>query len=131
MTDKITSEIRTCLALNDNRWMFRFLLRQYGIWSHFFGCMGYGKSGSYSETPAISDETAMILDGIVVRLKLMKPRVFQVFRQKYIENRTNFRIDKRQLTDRQINELLTYAEQWIYDRLREEVDASDNYRKGA
>lgn len=130
MAEKITADIRTCLSINDNRWMFRFLLRQYGIWSHFFGCMGYGKTGgAYTETAAITDETAMQIDSVVVRLKLMKPRVFIIFRQRYIENRTVFRLGKKQLTHKQVNELLTYAEQWIFDRLQEAANADDHCQR--
>lgn len=68
---------------------FYLLLQNYGIWSRYFGCSGYkAHSSEILPTAIIDDDTAMLVESAVVKLKKSRPNVWRVFRQHYIEGLT-------------------------------------------
>lgn len=68
---------------------FYLLLQNYGIWSRYFGCSGYkAHSSEILPTAIIDDDTAMLVERAVVKLKKSRPNVWKVFCQHYIEGLT-------------------------------------------
>lgn len=68
---------------------FYLLLQNYGIWSRYFGCSGYkAHSSEILPTAIIDDDTAMLVERAVVKLKKSRPNVWKVFSQHYIEGLT-------------------------------------------
>ena len=61
---------------------FYLLLQNYGIWSRYFGCSGYkAHSSEILPTAIIDDDTAMLVERAVVKLKKSRPNVWKVFSQ--------------------------------------------------
>lgn len=68
---------------------FYLLMQNYGIWSRYFGCSGYKvHSSEILPTAIIDDDTAMLVESAVVKLKKSRPNVWKVFRMYYIEGLT-------------------------------------------
>lgn len=63
---------------------FISLLRNYGLWARYFGCVGYKTHGSSSESYIIDDESALIIDGAFGHLKQTRPNIFLLVRMYYI-----------------------------------------------
>ena len=75
---------------------FYLLLKNYGMWSKYFGCSGYGAHSSEPlPTPIIDDDTAMFVEKAAIKLKKTRPNVWRVFRLHYAEDLTPEKISSR------------------------------------
>ena len=75
---------------------FYLLLKNYGMWSRYFGCSGYGAHSSEPlPTPIIDDDTAMFVEKAAIKLKKTRPNVWRVFRLHYAEDLTPEKISSR------------------------------------
>ena len=64
---------------------FYLLLKNYGMWSKYSGCSGYGAHSSDPlPTPIIDDDTAMLVERGVIKLKKTRPNVWRLFRLHYV-----------------------------------------------
>lgn len=66
---------------------FYLLLKNYGLWSRYFGCSGYGAHSTETlPTPIIDDDTAMFVEKAAIKLKKTRPNVWRVFRLHYADD---------------------------------------------
>ena len=66
---------------------FYLLLKNYGMWSKYFGCSGYGAHSSEPlPTPIIDDDTAMFVEKAAIKLKKTRPNVWRLFRLHYVND---------------------------------------------
>ncbi|MGN0903055.1 MAG: hypothetical protein ACI4M9_07205 [Succinivibrio sp.] len=79
----LTKEIQEAIAEDNSTEYFR-LLRNYGLWSRYFGCSGYPSSSSH-QTYSISDESAMIVDKAFGELKKKQPNLFRLMNLHYVQ----------------------------------------------
>ena len=77
--------LEDALAAGPESSEFYLLLKNYGIWSRYFGCIGYKSQPSESgPVPVIDDDTAMMVEQGVIRLRKSRPNVYKIFRLHYV-----------------------------------------------
>lgn len=83
------NEIKQALVAGVESEEFQRLLVNFGLWSRGIGAPRYVSPGSIGVasggiTPAISDESALVIDKCLVRLKALHELGFWVFREYYV-----------------------------------------------
>lgn len=128
---KLTRTIRDAVK-NGYSSDFIALLWEFGKWSRYFGCQGYG-GGARGESYVIDDESAAILDRVLCRLKREHPGLYLLFTRYYIGGMTEMQIVREirrlRLIDDQclryantvmIRERIQAGELWILEALRKD-----------
>lgn len=67
-------------------------LENWGKWSRYFGCMGYGHHGGCVDDYVIDDESALIIDKAFCELKETRPNMYLVLKFFYIGGLTEKQI---------------------------------------
>lgn len=104
---------------------FYLLLKNYGMWSRYFGCTGYGAhSTEAAPTPIIDDDTAMTVERAAIKLKKTRPNVWRVFRLHYVEDLSPEKISDRIKSETRTNREPRYKRRKNYFEARPAIDSA-------
>lgn len=70
---------------------FVCLLEEFGKWSRYFGCMGWGHSTA-GQSYVIDDDTGAVLDVAFAFLKCEHKELYRIMRMRYIEGMSEIQI---------------------------------------
>lgn len=128
----LTRYIRDAIAEGHASNAFVMALINWGRWSRYFGCMGYG--GKHSSDPdsgyVIDDESALLIDKAFCDLKERRPSLYLVLKFFYIgglsEKQIVYKLQRLHLVEDRslkyanmftIREIINNGEQAIYNTL--------------
>lgn len=116
--------LQDALMAGPNSADFYLLLKNYGMWSRYFGCTGYVSHVSESmPTPVIDDDTAMDIEKAVIKLKMRRPNVYKVFRLHYVYDMSPEKISSRiRSENREANRRPRYKRRKNYFEARPAID---------
>lgn len=127
---KLTRTIRDAIK-NGYSSDFTSLLEEYGKWSRYFGCQGYGGSAR-GESYCIDDESASILDLVFCKMKAEHHGLYQLMSRFYIGKMSERQIvrELRALKDKNlryattvmVRERLIAGDKWVLEVLQNESD---------
>lgn len=129
---------------------FISLLRNYGLWARYFGCVGYKTHGSSPESYIIDDDSALQVDKAVQRvLRERRPKLYVLFSMYYIRGFNEYEITSRlkrkkfirsrvrrkdffeynyatdgalkYLTSSVVRDLIIYSERLIFEEMRQQI----------
>lgn len=104
---------------------FYLLLKNYGMWSKYFGCSGYGAHSSEPlPTPIIDDDTAMLVERGVIKLKKTRPNVWRLFRLHYVDDLSPDKIASRIKAETKTNREPRYRRRKNYFEYRPGIDSA-------
>ena len=104
---------------------FYLLLKNYGLWSRYFGCSGYGAHSTETlPTPIIGDDTAMTVERGVIKLKRTRPNVWRIFRLHYVDDLTPETIASRIKAETRTNREPRYKRRKNYFEYNAAIDSA-------
>lgn len=104
---------------------FYLLLKNYGLWSRYFGCSGYGAHSTETlPTPIIDDDTAMTVERGVIKLKRTRPNVWRIFRLHYVDDLTPETIASRIKAETRTNREPRYKRRKNYFEYNAAIDSA-------
>lgn len=104
---------------------FYLLLKNYGMWSKYFGCTGYGAHSSEPlPTPIIDDDTAMLVERGVIKLKKTRPNVWRLFRLHYVDDLSPDKIASRIKAETKTNREPRYRRRKNYFEYNAAIDSA-------
>lgn len=103
---------------------FTSMLEEFGKWSRYFGCQGYG-GGSGVESYNIDDASAAIIDQVFAKMKQEHPGLHMLMSRYYIGRMSEMQIARELKKQKLINDrCIKYANTLM---VRERLKAGDLY----
>ncbi len=98
---------------------FIYLLEEFGKWSRYFGCMGWGHC-SIKQSYVMDDETGAALDVAFAYLKKEHPALYRLMRRHYVDGLNEIQImrEERERHSRRYKRFKYISSDMIAERIK-------------
>ncbi len=98
---------------------FVYMLDEFGKWSRYFGCMGWGHC-TVKQSYVMDDDTGAVLDIAFAYLKREHPELYKLMRRHYVDGLTEIQImrEERERNSRKDRHFRYITSDMIAERIK-------------